>query len=317
MSSSGGGEDDDSSTRGPRRVIKSLSDLAEALEESVAVKDRRYRLKVYRKAFLGSDACDCLHGFLQQIDESFTRQHAIQCGRYIATKYRLFDHVCNDHILKDDYLMYRFNSQSKRRVTTIEEEENDRDYFARLLDDEQNLIMDQLQIESSQEMRSLAFMADMVVPSDDSISSRSSKRPWRRPMERRAKGNTTLSPSPTPSNSSAPSSMASPSFDGGRSIVSVGDVDGVDLEAVMAAFETGVVVKTNRYRGKSYKKTFVGTDAVEFLACYLGVKRNAAVQIGNLLMSRCNLFEHATKDHGKNAFNWLWYSESLAFLKLH
>jgi hypothetical protein len=307
-SSSGGGEND--SSRGPRRIVESLSDLAEALEESVEVKDRRYRLKVYKKAFLGTDACDCLYEFLQQIDESFTRQHAIQCGRYIATKYRMFEHVCNDHILQDDYLMYRFTPQSERQVPTKEDEENDRDYFTRLLENDQNLIVeDQLQVESSQEMHALAFMADMIAPSEDSGSTtRNTKRSWRRPAGRTAKDKAILSPSSTHSKSSVSSSRGSPSLDGEESIISVGDIDGVDdLDAIVFAFVTGVEAKTNRYRGKAYKKTFVGTDAVAFLASYLGVKRSAALQIGNLLMSRFNLFEHVTKDHGKNIFNSLWW----------
>ena len=321
-----------------------LADLAALLEDSVEVKDRRYRLKIYRQSFLGSDAVDVLHKALLQIDPKFTRENAILCGRYLETKYNLFHHVCNDHILKDDYLMYRFRSPRDRRVPSSSEDEKDKDFLDRLLKNEGDIFMEQIESQRSQEFQALCFLADAVAPSDSSRSTRQKRWKMKRDRARKQKGkgsprsptspirprirfgskSSSLSDSqsmssnseefgvdsppvsPTPSIttsalSSKNSSSLESSFTDSFSMFSVDDFDDdIDLDATAVAFEIGVGVKTNRYRGKRYPKTFVGTDGVEFLASYLGVSRSTAVQVGKKMNEKMKLFVHVTNDHGKD-----------------
>ena len=109
----------------------SFQEIARVFEECIEVRDRRYRLRTYKECFIGTDAVSLLLDILQQIEKMgedgddaanvrggsssrYTRKHAVVLGRAIAEKYNLFAHVTNDHMLMDDYYMYRFTSKEKR-----------------------------------------------------------------------------------------------------------------------------------------------------------------------------------------------------------
>ena len=67
------------------------------------------------------------------------------------------------------------------------------------------------------------------------------------------------------------------------------------LEEIASAFEQGVKVKDHTYRLKTYKKTFTGANAVDFLVnCGLASTRVHAVRIGCQLADKFNLFERVT-----------------------
>lgn len=66
------------------------------------IKDRRYKLKVYSKCFVGSEAVDWL---MENLDIS--QQEAARIGKRLL--YRgIIHHVLDDQDFKDDYLFYRF-----------------------------------------------------------------------------------------------------------------------------------------------------------------------------------------------------------------
>jgi Domain found in Dishevelled, Egl-10, and Pleckstrin (DEP) len=245
---------------------RTLSEIGRLLEERIEVRDRRYRLRLYRDSFLGSDAVTCLVDILRRIDARYTRHHAETLGRHLATELNLFQHVTNDRVLCDDYFLYRFVEGGKRRQRFSPTPEEDADFLDRLLlrdVDEDSVHFD--------EFAALGMLTDTVV---DGSSLRSGS-------------------SPDSSDELLPGSSArTRNHNWGASL------DNVNLHEAATAFEIGVEVKKHRYHGRTYEDTFVGTDAVDFLmASGLATSRRGAVLVGQGLMEEFHLFEHVARDH--------------------
>lgn len=68
----------------------------------ISVLDRRYRLRVYLKCFIGSEAVNWIVR-----NRLCTRLDAVNLGQQFIDA-NIFYHVCKDHTFKDDYLFYRF-----------------------------------------------------------------------------------------------------------------------------------------------------------------------------------------------------------------
>lgn len=69
------------------------------------------------------------------------------------------------------------------------------------------------------------------------------------------------------------------------------------LEEIATKFEQGVRMRTNTYRMKSYPKTFVGEQAVDYLVqSRLTGSRRAAVRLGRALVEQYGLFVKVTGD---------------------
>ncbi|MEM7794407.1 MAG: transporter, partial [Cyanobacteria bacterium P01_C01_bin.118] len=93
-------------------LLKSHHQLQEALLErlvgqmrslsGVEIKDRRFRLTVYPKCFVGSDAVT----WLAQTQNA-TREAAVRIGQALVEK-GILHHVTDEHPFKDEYLFYRF-----------------------------------------------------------------------------------------------------------------------------------------------------------------------------------------------------------------
>jgi hypothetical protein len=93
-------------------------DLADEFRSRVIVKDRKWRLKTYRKCFVGSEAVD----MLITAGHAKTREEAVLLGRRLEQMEGLFEHVCEDHPFDDGYLFYRFkntNREQRSFATTI------------------------------------------------------------------------------------------------------------------------------------------------------------------------------------------------------
>ncbi|MEB3213491.1 MAG: mechanosensitive ion channel domain-containing protein, partial [Leptolyngbyaceae bacterium] len=70
--------------------------------EGVEIKDRRYRLRMFSKCFVGSEA---VHWLMQY--QKATREEALRIGQLLVEK-GIFHHVTDDHTFEDEYLFYRF-----------------------------------------------------------------------------------------------------------------------------------------------------------------------------------------------------------------
>jgi hypothetical protein len=253
---------------------RSLLEIGQLLEERVEVKDRRYRLRLYRNTFLGCDAVTCLLGILQEIDSRYTREQAQILGRYLDREFNLLEHVTNDHLLSDDYFVYRFVKEQKRKQQLRPANQTiiyDGDFLDRLLVgdivDDESLHFD--------EVAAMGMWADNGTDTEYVESDSKS-----------ADGSSLVSPISSRTYVHFHNSFNSP-------------LDDMNVQETAAAFEIGVSVKTHRYRGRPYPHTFVGTDAVDFLiASGLATSRRDAEVAGQALMEECHLFEHVTREHG-------------------
>lgn len=77
------------------------------LYKGVEVKNRRYRLRKYKRCFVGSEAVD----FMVLSGWAKSREDGVRIGRQLQKKFGLFEHVVEPerHLLEDDYLFYKFN----------------------------------------------------------------------------------------------------------------------------------------------------------------------------------------------------------------
>ena len=400
--------DTDTGKPTPKITKKSFKEIARVFEECIQVKDRRYRLKTYKKCFIGADAVTLLYEILQQVDEldetehdasfshhsddhvmtarvefhQYTRRHACALGRALAEKFNLFTHVTNDHLLMDDYYMYRFTPKGKRlnrrgptgrhsytsrqssaslgsigsdgddgegddgeegenseifeKPTEVltKGDDNDHDdaeetkhYLEQLLAgtialdvDSHSVVYDEIAAMGLMTESIRFFGSSSLRPG--SIRSKVSPK-MEPPSSRRQKASIFSSTSSgigggsTHSTgswiSAASSSSLSAPFDFSpmskrkklkARVASITNVHehlakyDIDLLQVANEFEMGVQVGTNRYHGKSYKQTFVGNDAVDFIIrSRYATSRQDAVIIGNALMTEFNLFQHVSKQH--------------------
>lgn len=64
----------------------------------VSVRDRRYRFRIYKQCFIGSELID----ILMENECASTRKEALMMALAINNRFRLFEHVVDNHLLKDD-----------------------------------------------------------------------------------------------------------------------------------------------------------------------------------------------------------------------
>ena len=64
----------------------------------VSIRDRRYRFRLYKQCFVGSQLIDVL----LEHECASTRKEALQMALDINKRFRLFQHVVDNHVLKDD-----------------------------------------------------------------------------------------------------------------------------------------------------------------------------------------------------------------------
>ncbi len=60
--------------------------------------------------------------------------------------------------------------------------------------------------------------------------------------------------------------------------------------------ETGVEVKTRRYKLKLYQRCFLGNEAVDWIAKRVNISRADAVRLGQKMLDK-NIFDHVTNEH--------------------
>jgi len=71
--------------------------------EDLDIKNRRWRLRVYKKCFVGREGVNWLYKHLQ-----ITRPQAIQVGQKLLEQGHIF-HVLKEHDFEDGYFFYRFS----------------------------------------------------------------------------------------------------------------------------------------------------------------------------------------------------------------
>ncbi len=90
----------------PKLSAKEANLLAKEIQEkqTLEIKDRRYRLKIYRQCFIGSELVE----WLKQ-NKDVLAVEAISLGQSLL-EHNLICHVTNDHQFKNSFLFYRFTT---------------------------------------------------------------------------------------------------------------------------------------------------------------------------------------------------------------
>ena len=96
--------------------VCTVDEIAVAFEKGVKVSTNRFRLRVYRKTFKGSEAVD----FLVNSGYATSREEAVAIGFQLAEEKKLFEHVHRKHEFKDGNFFYHFTFQddSQYKLTT-------------------------------------------------------------------------------------------------------------------------------------------------------------------------------------------------------
>jgi len=88
----------------------------------VDVRNRKYRMKKYKRCFIGSEAVN----FMVESGWATSRLDAVQLGLSMQEKFNLFEHVTNPEKKKfaDEYLFFRFVDQKQADVSSLTRDED-------------------------------------------------------------------------------------------------------------------------------------------------------------------------------------------------
>jgi hypothetical protein len=78
-------------------LVRKMRDIG-----GIKVKDRRYRLRIYPRCFIGSEAVEWMKQQLPMTDEE-----CVKLGQRLIDA-KLIHHVTNDHEFRDGFFFYRF-----------------------------------------------------------------------------------------------------------------------------------------------------------------------------------------------------------------
>ena len=270
-----------------------LIDIAKELERGVEIKDRTYHWKTYQDCFVGSDAIDFLvsHGYVK------SRIDAVDLGRRISSELNLFQHATGNHVLKDDYLFYRFTNdemrvyhegKSSKGELSIEEQ-------AKIFESGVNVGTNRYHMKSYPHTFVGSQAVDFMIQHGITNS-----RVAAVDLGRKMVTELGLFHHVTNDHDFRDDHLFyrfSPVDD--RLITDIATksmLKSSNLEAIGEIFRNGVVVKDMKRGRKTYTKCFVAADAVSFLVdSSLAQTRKEAVILGRTLKSRLNLFEDVNK----------------------
>jgi serine/threonine protein kinase len=97
--------------------LRNVIALATAPATGVAIKDRRYRLRLFPHCFLGNELVDwmCKHTSLSSLPRSAMRQGAVDACQYLMTL-GLIEHVTKSHAFEDHAYFYRFCADTPEEI---------------------------------------------------------------------------------------------------------------------------------------------------------------------------------------------------------
>ena len=310
-----------------------IEQIANDLERSLPVRDRRYRMQVYKSCWIGKDCID----YLVRSRYVSSRAEAVHLGRRIAKELNLFEHVCRDHELKDDYLFYRFIEPGRR--TKARTRTGGQDFFI-----EEEAIQDTFLLETAEILKHELEIRDRFyrlkrykkcfIASDavtymvktQLVNSREEAVDLGRRLEielglfrhvvnehtfcddylffefvghHAVGGNSSSTIQYDKSNSSVSHDNHRANDRQQQEVQSaISTLSRIRLREIADELRKGLIVKDRRYRLKTYRSCFVAKEAVDFMLEKKFVNsREEAVQLGRSLEEELRLFFHVCNDH--------------------
>jgi Domain found in Dishevelled, Egl-10, and Pleckstrin (DEP) len=101
-------------TRGKtEELVKNLDEKMRLFQRGVRVKDRSYRLTMYKQSFIGKEAVD----LMMRLKFATTRAECVEIGRLLQKHYNLFIPVMGVHEFEDDpYKFYRLLLPQQEKI---------------------------------------------------------------------------------------------------------------------------------------------------------------------------------------------------------
>lgn len=316
------GEEEQGAPLSPsRRAKHPASSMEERREEAlkrlyrgVEVKNRKFRLKTYKRCFVGSEAVD----YMVSSGWARSRSHAVRIGQQLQQEFNLFEHVVDPdvHKFEDDYLFFRFNAADFDASTRSETstQRSDEDSVVRASQLNASLMLDDgskklgllsvgeilrkgVNQKYNMKMDREGFYANEAIDymvSTGLATSRQDAKKIGKALQQ-AIGvieNATQFGEP---------------FADARQFFYFTDDGSIelnlptwkkDLEDACIFFKENIKLVDHTYRLKTYKNTFTGKEAVDlFLYAGLTTSRQDAIYLGRALMVEYNLFAHVVDEH--------------------
>lgn len=286
---------------------KTIQQIASDVERGVPVRDRRWKLRKYKKCFVGTQCVD----FMVRSQLVETRSQAVELGRRLATELNLFEHVTLDHEFKDEYLFYRF-IERERRISQV----SNLDFHPECLIDpilarvgekiKRDLEVKKYQIHNMKVYKECFLASDAItymVEEGMAKTRRDAVKLGRRletelhlwydvsqkmrfndePIFFRFQKHVNRDDASTRSSGG---SLSRTSSSRGQ-LIQVGNL-----------LKRGLKVKNRTYRLKTYRKCFVTRDAIDYMVeeGFCG-SRDEAVELGQALQHDLGLWHHVCDDH--------------------
>jgi hypothetical protein len=290
-------------------------ELLKRLYGGVNVKTRRYRFRSYKKCFVGSEAVD----FMVESGWAKDREEAVQIGLALQKYHRLFVHCVDPdkHPFKDSYKFYRFHRRDPRKNQEISFTP---DGYTSSEDDE-NSIDEDGYLDDPYAFKSLSTSKKVGLYCIGAILQQKMNVVWKQSVEEYCF--TTQEAIDYMVSSGLASSRIDAVHIGEALQRETGCIDNVEnddkfadkrqffffvfdppnqwrekLEAEVEDFVKNLKVKNHKYKFKTYRNCFTGSDAVTLLV-KLGVttSRQDAVLIGRAFMHEFQLFAHCVNEH--------------------
>lgn len=303
-------------------VNEDLSAIAEILKQVIDVRDRTYRLTKYKNVFVASEAVSVM--MEQNLAKS--REEAVELGRRLQSEGAVWHHECHDHQFKDEFLFFRFTNPES--ISSINEIFGDVSSAVSAQSISVSVVdMSRGQLHSIAEqlrrglrvkdrmyrfkMYRICFVAseavDFMVKENLARSREEAVDLGRRLEEEFAIWHHVTNDHRFQDkylffrfSRALDQQLTQEDEDLGNSIANSESFaeHTFSLNEISAKLRRGIQVKDRTYHFKTYKKCFVGCDAVDFMVqARLAQSRHDAVKLGQQLTKELRFFHHVTNDH--------------------
>ena len=319
---------DESDSQRSNKRIHSLTEVAEALELNISVGRHRWRLKTYENCFVAKDAITYL------VTAGFTRDRkaAVLLGKRVQRELNLYHHVCGDHDFADEYYFFSFTPKDQRYDELVMVQ-LPLSHIAEQFEHGVRLKSHSYRMKQYPNTFKGGSAVDFLVPSRLADSRKAAVRIGKALVDRyglftnltgdvefaddqflfqflpkeQRKGRASETPAFTLDGSIQTMKFNQHVDDKGDGPLVPGKPQFIfapealakqRLSEIAEAFYSGVKVKSNRYRGRVYPGTFIGSEAVTFLVnSSCASSRKEAVLVGRRLQQEQKLFRHVKNDH--------------------
>ncbi|KAL3935053.1 MAG: hypothetical protein SGBAC_009354 [Bacillariaceae sp.] len=296
-----------------------LVQVGNLLKRGLKVKNRTYRLTTYRKCFIAKHAVDYM------VKEAFcaSREEAVELGLSLQHELGLWHHVCDDHDFGDDYLFFRFSASYNENASDMDDSSSvasasslSESHRTHDIADISSMLLRGINVKDrtfklkkykncfvGSEAVDFLVQAKLATSRDDAVQI------GRQLMDdldffHHVKHDHKFEDDYVFYRFSQDHTQSTESFESGISEAfsvnssNLSDLGKDELIQIGERLRRGVRIQNRQYRFKTYRNSFIASEAVDFLVqSHIATSRSHAVYIGKQLEEEFSLFHHVSKDH--------------------